>query len=122
MRRTYAQGDAVIWEGDTGRELFIIAHGTASVKIKLAGKDRANRLATFSAGTVFGEVALLDEQPRSATVEADKDLACYVPNENAFDTLTREHQPIAIRLLKNLGRELSRRLRRANQTIYELEG
>jgi SulP family sulfate permease len=121
IRRTYAQGDAVIRQGDTGRELFIIAHGTASVKIKLAGKDRENRLATFSAGTVFGEVALLDEQPRSATVEADEDLVCYVLSEKAFETLTREHQPIAIRLLKNLGRELSRRLRRANQTIYELE-
>jgi len=122
VRRTYERGDTVVREGDTGRELFIIARGTASVTLKLAGGRRANRLATFSAGTVFGEVALLDEQPRSATVEADEDLVCYVLTDAAFEWLAREHQPIAIKLLKNLGRELSRRLRRANQTIYEMEG
>jgi SulP family sulfate permease len=121
VRRTYERGDTVIREGETGRELFIIARGTASVTLKLAGKRRANRLATFSVGTVFGEVALLDEQPRSATVEADEDLVCYVLTDAAFEWLAREHQPIAIKLLKNLGRELSRRLRRANQTIYEME-
>jgi SulP family sulfate permease len=121
IRRTYAKGDTVVREGETGQDLFIIAQGTGSVKIKLAGKDRENRLATFSAGTVFGEVAMLDAQPRSATVEADEDLVCYVLTQNAFECLAREHQPIAIKLLKNLGRELSRRLRRATRTIYELE-
>jgi MFS superfamily sulfate permease-like transporter len=122
VRRTYERGDTVVREGDTGRELYIIARGTASVTLKLAGTRRVNRLATFSAGTVFGEVALLDEQPRSATVEADEDLVCYVLTDAAFEWLAREHQSIAIKLLKNLGRELSRRLRRANQTIYEMEG
>jgi len=121
VRRSYQRGETVVREGDTGRELFIIARGTASVTLRLAGKDRANRLATFSSGTVFGEVALLDAQPRSATVEADEELVCYVLTGEAFDRLAREHQPIAIKLLENLGRELSRRLRRANQTIYELE-
>ena len=57
----------------------------------------------------------------SPTVEANEDLACYVLTERVFEGLAREHQPIATRLLKNLGRELSRRLRRADQTIYELE-
>ena len=47
---------------------------------------------------------------------------CYVLTEDAFEILKREHGRIAIRLLTNLGRELSRRLRGANRTIYELEG
>ena len=120
-RRTFAKGEVVFHEGDKSRELFVIASGAASVKIRLPGHHRENRLATFSAGTVFGEVALLDEQPRSATVEADEDLVCYVLTETAFEALSREHQPIAIKLLANIGRELSRRLRRANATIYQLE-
>lgn len=122
VRRAYERGELVFREGDDGRELFIIARGTASVKIKLAGEGRENRLATFSAGTVFGEVALLDQQRRSATVEAEEELVCYVLTETAFDALTLDHHPIAIKLLTNLGRELSARLRRANQTIYQLEG
>jgi anti-anti-sigma factor len=120
-RRTYAAGQVVFREGDEGRELFIIARGSASVKLRLAGDGRENRLATFSAGTVFGELALLDQQPRSATVEADEELVCYVLTDRAFDALRREHGPIAITLLTNIGRELSRRLRGANRTIFELE-
>jgi anti-anti-sigma factor len=121
VRRTYAKGEAVFREGDSGRDLFIISRGTASVKIRLNGPRREHRLTTFSAGTVFGEVALLDGPPRSATVEADEPLVCYVLTGKAFDTLARGHESVAIKLLTNLGRELSRRLRRANRTIYELE-
>jgi len=121
VRKSYRKGEAVFHEGDDGRELFIIARGAASAKIRLSGDGRENRLATFSAGTVFGEVALLDQQPRSATVEADEDLVCYILTESAFATLRTEHGGVAIKLLTNLGRELSQRVRRANRTIYELE-
>ena len=120
-RRHYAKGEVVFREGDKSRELFIITNGAASVKIRLSGHQREHRLATFSAGTVFGEVALLDEQPRSATVEADEALVCRVLTEQAFEALSREHPSIAIALLANIGRELGRRLRRANATIYQLE-
>ena len=121
VRRSYRKGDVVFREGDEGRDLYIIARGTASVRIRLAGENREKRLATFSAGTVFGELALLDAGPRSATVQADEDLICYVLTDAAFAALTREHQAVAIKLLASLGRELGRRLRRANQTIYQLE-
>lgn len=121
VRRGYRRGEVVFREGDAGRELFIIARGSASVKLRLAGQERERRLATFSAGTVFGELALLDGGPRSASVEADEDLVCYVLSEAAFAALGREHPGIALALLTNLGRELSQRLRRANQTIFQLE-
>lgn len=120
-RRSHRRGEVVFREGDPGRELFIIVRGTASVRIRLAGDHREKRLATFSAGTIFGEMALLDAGPRSATVIADDDLVCYVLTEDAFATLVRDHHVVAIRLLASLGRELGRRLRRANQTIYQLE-
>jgi CRP-like cAMP-binding protein len=77
-------------------------------------------LITFSPGTVFGEVALLDREARSATVEADEELVCYVLTRENFDKLTAEHPAVAIKLLTNLGREISGRLRRANRTIYQL--
>jgi CRP-like cAMP-binding protein len=80
------------------------------------------RLATFSAGTVLGELALLDAGPRSASVEADEDLICYALTEHAFEALKKDHPLIAVKLLTNVGRDLSRRLRRANRTIFELEG
>ena len=99
----------------------MMSRGTASVKVG-AGQRREKRLASFSAGAVFGEIALLDEQPRSATVVADEDVVCYVLPEESYRALVRDHQSIAITLLRNLGRELSQRLRRASAAISQLEG
>jgi anti-anti-sigma regulatory factor len=121
VRRVYRAGDVVVREGEDDHSLLMIARGTASVKIRRAGREQYRRLATFSPGTVFGEVALLDRQPRSATVTADEDLVCYVLPEDAFHALTVDDPPIAIHLLSNLGRELSRRLRRATAMVSQLE-
>jgi len=119
-RRVYQPGQIVFHEGDTSDELYMIAKGSASVRLRLSGSDREARLITFASGTVFGEVALLDREARSATVEADEELVCYVLTRASFETLTAEHPAVAIKLLTNLGREISGRLRRANRTIYQL--
>lgn len=120
LRRVYQQGDVVFNEGDESKELYIVAMGSASARLRLPGTDRQTRLITFSPGTVFGELALLDQEARSATVEADEDLVCYVLDRASFDKLTRQDPAIAIKLLTNLGRELASHLRRANRTIYQL--
>ena len=120
-RGDYRAGDVVIRQGDTDRSLFIVTKGTTSVRIGVVGKDRQVRLASYSRGTVFGEMALLDRQPRSATVTADDDVVCYVLSEDAFNALVAEHPLIAVHLLANLARELSSRLRRATRMISELE-
>ena len=57
-RRTYGAGEVIFREGDTSDELYTIAKGSASVRLRLAGSDRETRLITFAPGTVFGEVAL----------------------------------------------------------------
>jgi len=120
-RRTFGAGDIVIVEGSSDRDLFLVLRGTASARVDLPGQGRQRRLASFSAGTVFGELALLDQQPRSATVIADEEVVCYVLSEEKFHALGRDHPAIAITLLTNLGRELSRRIRRANLMVSELE-
>jgi anti-anti-sigma factor len=122
VRRAYAKGEIVFSEGEAGQELYIIAKGTASVRLRLAGTDRHTRLLTFAPGTIFGELALLDQESRSATVESDEELICFVLAHEAFTAMTVAHPSIAIKLLTNLGRELSSRLRRANRTIYQLAG
>ena len=53
---------------------------------------------------------------------ADEEAVCYILSEDAFNALVRDHHAIAIKLLTNLGRELSRRVRRANAMISQLEG
>lgn len=115
----FNSGDVIFREGDAGSELFVITQGCASVELAQAGSAPI-RLATFATGTSFGELALLDQQARSATVIADGPLTCYALSQESFDALKENSPMAAIRMLENLGSELSRRMRRANQMLYQM--
>lgn len=112
-------GQVIFKEGDPGSDLFLVTRGRASVYLWAGGGNI--RLVTFAPGTVFGELAILDRGPRSATVIADEDLTAFGLNLTGFEALRKNEPDIAIKLLSALGRELSDRLRRANRTIHQLE-
>ena len=113
-RREYAAGDTVFRRGDEGNALYVIAAGSASAWLD------DTRLLTFSRGTFFGEMALLDFERRSATVTADEPLVCYVLDREAFRALGARNPSAGMGVLSNMGRELSRRMRRANRTMMDL--
>jgi SulP family sulfate permease len=112
-------GYVIFRHGDPGSSLYLVTRGRASVHLR--HDDEGIRLATFAAGAVFGELALLDRGPRSATVIVDEDLAGFGLSEASFDELCHKQPDIAIKLLSALGRELSVRIRYANTTILQLE-
>lgn len=116
---TWAAGSTIFQQGDPGTDLFLVTRGRASVR--LISGDRNIRLATFAPGTVFGELAILDDGPRSATVTADEDLATLALSRDAFETLRAKEPDLAIQIVTALGRALSSRLRQANLTIHQLE-
>ena len=119
-RVAYPKGAVIFHQGDSGTDMFIITKGTASAFIhQPSGRDI--RLVTFAPGTVFGELANLDAGPRSASIVADEDCVAYALSQTQFAALSTETPAIAIKLLANLGRELSGRLRRADRMIDELE-
>jgi MFS superfamily sulfate permease-like transporter/CRP-like cAMP-binding protein len=120
-RREYAAGSEVVREGDPGDELFVIARGSASARLRQPNGGEL-RLVTFAQGTVFGELAILDSGPRSASVTSDAAMVCYVLSASGFAALSGKSPAAAIKLVSNLGRLLSRRLRDANRTILQLEG
>jgi len=119
-RETFHRGKVIFSEGDPGKELFIVTKGYASAYLDQVN-GRNIRLATFAPGAVFGELAILDAKPRSASLVADDEVTCYVLGETQFAALAKDAPSVAIKLLSGLGRELSKRLRRANQTIQQLE-
>ena len=121
LRRTEIdKGRTIFAQGESGSDLFIITSGTASAYLH---QDRGAdiRLTTFAPGTVFGELAILDPGPRSATVIADEALVCFALSDEDFVLLSSNAPKIAIKILANLSRALSRRLRQANRTIHQLE-
>jgi sulfate permease, SulP family len=119
-RVAYRTGDQIFRQGDPGEDVFIVMKGRASAYLDQIDGGRI-RLATFAPGTAFGELAILDAGPRSATLVADEDIVCCALRVADFEDLARNTPAIAIKLLTGLGRELSGRLRRANQTIHQLE-
>jgi len=111
-----AKGAIVIREDESqGRGLFVLLEGEA--KVVLTGTDgREAVLAFLTEGDFFGEMSLLDGDPRSATVRASTDTRLLVLKRDAFFDLLRAFPEIAISMLA----ELSTRLRNANRKISAL--
>jgi SulP family sulfate permease len=118
-RASYPAGAVVFRENEVGNEVLMVIRGTASAYLQTPNTNI--RLATFAPGTIFGELAILDEGVRSATVIADKELACRALTTSDFAALSATSPSVAIRLLAAIARELSGRLRTANRTIHQLD-
>ena len=118
-RASYPAGAVVFRENEVGDEVLMVIRGTASAYLQTPNTNI--RLATFAPGTIFGELAILDEGVRSATVIADKELACRALTTSDFAALSATSPSVAIRLLAAIARELSGRLRTANRTIHQLD-
>ena len=119
-KKPFAKGDVVINAGDEASELFLLSRGRVSVFVK-SSDSASRRLATFSPGMIFGEMSLIDRSPRSATIVADSNVDCLILSLDAFDQLGKEHPDLKIKLLENLSRGLSRKLRKANVELSVFE-
>ncbi|HSH93767.1 MAG TPA: glutaminase, partial [Roseimicrobium sp.] len=115
-RRRYGKGSVMVQFGEPSGELYFVHRGKASVTVGLSGGAQ-KRLAMFSAGMAFGEMALIDHAPRSAVVTADTEVECDLLRVDHFEALGTTHPHIKIVLLSNLALVLSRKLRKANREI-----
>jgi CRP-like cAMP-binding protein len=98
--RSFDAGEAVAEEGKHGIGFFIIESGTAKVSV------RGDEVATLGPGNHFGEIALIDDGPRTATVTADSDLKCHVLIAWDFRPLVKSDSTLAWGLLEGLARML----------------
>ena len=121
VRQTYRKGEPVFREGDPGEEMFLLTKGAVTVKVRLPDSDQFKRLFTFTAGVIFGEVALLDGKPRSADVWAEEDAEVFRLSLNDFEMLRKERPEIVIKLLLNIAKEVSRNLRRISEEVRLME-
>lgn len=93
----YPPGRAVVTEGEGGIGFFVIAEGTAKVSVE--GGD----VRKLGPGASFGEIALVAETPRTATVTAESDLTCWALTSWAFRPIVKSNPAIAWKLLQKLG-------------------
>jgi CRP/FNR family transcriptional regulator, cyclic AMP receptor protein len=105
--RTFKEGQAIAVEGQSGIGFFVIAEGTATVS--QGGEDRA----TLGPGDHFGEIALIDDGVRTASVTADSQLKAYGLTSWEFRPLVESNATIAWKLLRTMATRLREAERRA---------
>lgn len=96
--RTFPVGATVTREGEAGVGFFVIVEGTADVSV--GGEPRG----ALGPGDSFGELALIDEGPRAATITATSDLRCMALSAWEFRPFVQEHPTVAWTLLRTLVR------------------
>src|SRR5688572_11750235 len=110
--KAYPKGSVIVFEDDPGDSLFVVRQGR--VKVVLIGEDgREVILGVLGVGEHFGELSLIDDQPRSAHVIAMEDTNLIVLRREDFRKRVEENPAVAWSLLM----EMSRRLRRADDKI-----
>ena len=109
MTMRCAQGETVFYKGTVGSQMYVVLGG----KIGVFDDDQC--FAVLRPGDMFGEMALVNKTPRSATVKALEDSRLFVLSENIFERLMTKR--VAIRILLNIVRTLSQRLRDTNAKL-----
>ena len=107
----FQAGERIIAVGDAASTLYFLGRGTVNVKLRSGA-----RLATLTAGMVFGEMALLEAR-RSADVWADSEVTCLEVPLAEFDRFREQHPRIGERIMRNLAQLLAERLIVANNRV-----
>ncbi len=104
----YLAGEAIMRQGDAGTTLYILAGGTASVRLGGAAQDASDgkEVARLGAGDFFGEMSLFDDQPRSATVMAITDAAVLTLERDRFSTLVLQRPEVLLHICRMFGNRL----------------
>ncbi len=106
FRRTFAPEEIIVEEGRTGNGLFVVLSGNVEV-IKAMNTPRAQKLAVLGPGEPFGEMALLGEWPRTATVRAIEATECLGMDRWVFLAHLEKEPKMAIRMLQILAQRLA---------------
>jgi CRP/FNR family cyclic AMP-dependent transcriptional regulator len=98
--RNFDAGDTIAVEGQTGIGFFIIDDGEATISVK------GEELKTLGHGDYFGEVALIDDGPRSATITAKSPLRCFGITSWEFKPLVEDNADLAWKMLQTMAKML----------------
>jgi len=108
--KKFMPGEKIVREGDSGDEMYIILQGKVSIEVGdiIVGE--------MGSGDFFGEMSLIDNAPRSATVTAQETTLLFAINEKNFERIVAWEPTIAIRIMKSL----SKRVRELNAEIKNI--
>jgi CRP-like cAMP-binding protein len=109
--KDYPAGTLLFREGDEGEVMYVIQSGEVEIRRRIKDQDRV--LAVLPAGEFFGEMAIINNRPRSATAVVRRQTRLLVIDGQTFEAMLRGKTEIAVRMIKTM----AGRLERANQQI-----
>ncbi len=112
FEKSYAPAELVFAEGDPGKGLFVVLDG--EVEIVRETPQGPQRIVTFGPGTAFGELALIDDLPRSATARATAPTRLLILYRTHFEQLVAGDRSVALLVMRNLLRLLAGYVRAAS--------
>lgn len=113
---SHGAGTEIFHQGDMGDKLYLILEGRVRISRTVPGVGE-EALAILNAGDVFGEMALLDEAPRSADAKVHERCKLLSIPRDGFEDLLFLHKDLAYEVLWNVIRTLIRRLRETNDKL-----
>ena len=113
-----AEGEVVFAEGDQSDFICFVIDGRLEV-IQKASDGRPVSVSILGPGEAFGEMALMEKSPRSATVKALAPSSLVVLDQPKFEALIRDKPEAAVKMLMGLCRMLSKRLRQTNHRLID---
>tara|TARA_Y100000590_G_C15044733_1_gene760256 strand:- start:6 stop:521 length:516 start_codon:yes stop_codon:yes gene_type:complete len=123
-------GTVIMREGEPGDEMYLFAEGEVTVSKNLtmkigkrAGFGQAEKsMVTLKAKHVsfFGDMAIIENDTRSATITAASDCVLYAVTRDDFEDLCMEHPEVGVKVLRRVAKVLSKRVRDVNQDVLKL--
>ena len=121
------EGEPVLVEGETGETMFILVEGNVEVTRRLGtttddriGPQKVKRLITLSAPQFFGEMSLLEDAERSATVTAANECEVLEVSRQDFERLVDDDRQLGYRVVYNIALVMAGRLRGTNKDVLKL--
>ncbi|MBW1721715.1 MAG: cyclic nucleotide-binding domain-containing protein [Deltaproteobacteria bacterium] len=112
------KGETLFKEGEKGDYVCFVVSGHLDV-LKGAGGGNYVVLATLSKGRSIGEMAVIDNFPRSATVKAREKSTLVILTRKGFDMILSQHPPVGVKILKGIARLLSQNLRMTSSRLVD---
>ncbi len=114
LGKTFPSGTVLFHDGERGKEMYVIQTGKVKISKRIRGEEQT--LATLDAGEFFGEMAILNNQPRTATATVLEESKMLVIDPKTFEAMIKGNTEIAVRMIK----KLAQRLEEADHQIESL--
>ncbi len=117
QKRKYYAGEILFQEGQIGKAVFIIKTGRVELVKNVPEGGEPRLLGNLGPGQIFGEMALLEHRPRTASARVVEDGEIFLLYTATLEALLKNHPAIGVKLMRNIAVMLSALLRRTNQEL-----